>query len=246
MFDYYANMMMADLCHMVYEDVLPDKIYTIRVGIAVHKISDCSLGTARAVVFKNPSQNLLYVVSRGTQANLSDWLHDLDATLTKWQPRPEYEAVEVHDGFLNDMMLVKELLDNVVLPHIQAGGRVALGGHSKGAAECVLYGLTLPPEAIASVYTYGMPKPGGKAFATLAERHLGDKFHRVVNDTDIVCHVPGGNDFCHFGMNVLQFDQSGTPFLRTNNDDPTSINIVRDVKDHRMVLYLARSMAAAP
>jgi triacylglycerol lipase len=113
----------------------------------------------------------------------------------------------VHRGFARAL---EEVWDPLAarLDALAAGGRrVFFTGHSLGAALATLaaarWRARRAPEA-AAVYTFGSPRVGDGAFAA----SLALPAFRVVNNNDVVAHVPLPAPYKHAGQLRL-FDASG-------------------------------------
>lgn len=83
---------------------------------------------------------------------------------------------------------------------------VWLTGHSLGGALAVILAATLRENGVPvhGLYTFGAPRVGDKEFAKQLNRGLRNKSHwRVVNEGDLVPHVPMEPFFCHAGKRML-------------------------------------------
>ena len=95
---------------------------------------------------------------------------------------------KVHSGFLKAFSEVAPLLDELVEKRTP-GQRVWLTGHSLGGAHATLAAAHLGPEAIQGLYTFGCPRVGDAAFASV----LPTRSHvRFVHRDDWVPTVPPG------------------------------------------------------
>lgn len=141
-------------------------------------------------VLINRYEDCIVIAFRGT-SSLRDWLTDMEFPL-----RP-VAGGRVHEGFLsaiNSVMvkLTAELSGSEVFKY-QPVLPIVVTGHSLGGALAVLCAWYLQDRgyAIDSVYTFGQPRVGDKAFAATYQAVLGAKTFRVVNQNDIVPRVPG-------------------------------------------------------
>jgi hypothetical protein len=113
----------------------------------------------------------------------------------------------VHRGFAGAL---EELWPRLA-PRLDAlaagGGRVFFTGHSLGAALATLaaarWRAQAAPEA-AAVYTFGSPRVGDAAFVA----SLAHPVFRLVNNNDVVAHIPLPGLYAHAGQLRL-FDASG-------------------------------------
>ncbi|PNW87796.1 hypothetical protein CHLRE_01g002400v5 [Chlamydomonas reinhardtii] len=121
----------------------------------------------------------------------------------------------VHKGFLDAYDSVRRtcfrLLDDITGSGEKAGGRpwrVLVTGHSLGGALATLAAYELaerrtPARSIQriSLYSYGAPRVGNKAFAEVFDRLVPDTW-RITNANDIVPSVPRLMGYCHVGHAV--------------------------------------------
>ncbi|KXZ45677.1 hypothetical protein GPECTOR_52g74 [Gonium pectorale] len=119
----------------------------------------------------------------------------------------------VHKGFLDAYDSVKRavftLLDAVTGSGERGGPwRVLVTGHSLGGALATLAAYELaerrcPARTVQqiSLYTYGAPRVGNKAFAEAFDRVVPDTW-RVTNANDIIPSVPRLMGYCHVGHAV--------------------------------------------
>src|SRR5260370_26794781 len=91
-----------------------------------------------------------------------------------------------------------------------SGGSVT--GHSLGGAPAALIANRIGTELQAdvdAVYTFGMPRPGNKAFADLYNQQLGMRTYRLGHGAEIVPSAAAPSVwFRHLGV-VLSFDRLG-------------------------------------
>jgi hypothetical protein len=140
------------------------------------------------------------VAFRGS-SSLRNWLQDFKARCEHPRvPLIAYDgrAALIHQGFEEDVDsitvdLVAQVCD-LCKDNTQTRRSVPLfiTGHSKGAAEAILFALELDRQRfqIAGVYTFGQPRVGNRAFANLYNETLYEETFRVVNQNDIVPRVP--------------------------------------------------------
>jgi pimeloyl-ACP methyl ester carboxylesterase len=113
----------------------------------------------------------------------------------------------VHRGFAGALEEVWEPLA-ARLDALAAGGRrVFFTGHSLGAALATMAAARWRARAVAeaaAVYTFGSPRVGDAAFVA----SLACPVFRIVNNNDVVAHVPLPGLYQHAGQLHL-FDASG-------------------------------------
>lgn len=142
------------------------------------------------------SASTVLVSFRGTEpGEPGDTLDDVTFALTSW----DHPGTHVHAGF-------KVALDRV-WPHLEerlkalaASRSVWFAGHSLGGALATLAADRYP--STAGVCTLGSPRVGDVAFATGHTARFGRRSLRVVNDADIVTHVPPPVPYRHTGMGL--------------------------------------------
>ena len=166
--------------------------------------SVCALAThANTISLQDPTTNThatlttyddcTVIAFRGT-ASLRDWLTDAEFPL---RPLPGSPG-RVHAGFLTAIdSILPDLLAFLAPPKAQSpepkASPVFLTGHSLGGALAVLAAWYLQAQGLPvhSVYTFGQPRVGDRAFASLYSALLGTKTYRTVNQNDLVPRVPG-------------------------------------------------------
>jgi hypothetical protein len=139
----------------------------------------------------------------------------------------------MHAGFESALRVVWPALQ-VALAGASPGGRLLFTGHSLGAAIAVLAARRASAvAAVDGVYTFGMPRCGGRAFAEAYEAALGARTYRFVNGHDIVPTVPpSGFGYRHVGRSLLcrhgaAFD-AAAPLPAAPTDDPPLAQTVVD------------------
>jgi triacylglycerol lipase len=153
------------------------------------------------------------VAFRGTQPKQPiDWMSDGRVVHAPWA----HTVGKVHKGFYEALNAAWS--DGQVLPRrlVNRGNRtVWITGHSLGGAiaELCAARATFDPAiasvAIQGVYTFGQPRVGDDAFASLLHEKLGARTFRFVNDRDIVPRVPFYTmGYRHYG-NQTFFDTVG-------------------------------------
>ncbi|MCS5697883.1 trypsin-like peptidase domain-containing protein [Cyanobium sp. FGCU-52] len=150
--------------------------------------------------FLAASADLVLVCFRGTEST-ADWLSNLKVT-----PKVVDElSGSVHAGFWDQFEALRAQLERLMAPHSQLP--LLVTGHSLGGAIAALAAATwAPSRPLRALYTYGQPAVArGSALDQLADA-LAGRYHRLVNDSDIVPRVPPG--YRHAG-HLLYFDSKG-------------------------------------
>ncbi|KAH7928461.1 alpha/beta-hydrolase [Leucogyrophana mollusca] len=147
-----------------------------------------------------PTENSVVVAHQGTDPTqfLSD-LTDVDIPMENLDPTlfPGVDSsVEVHSGFANEHAQTASIILAEVKSLISqySASTVTLVGHSLGGAlaelDCLFMALNLPSDIAIKGRTYGTPRVGNPAWATLFDATISD-FQRINNEKDIIPIVPG-------------------------------------------------------
>ncbi|MEM7365364.1 MAG: lipase family protein [Pseudomonadota bacterium] len=145
------------------------------------------------------------VAFRGSESIVEDWLTNIQFVT---DPGP-LRSTKVHEGFQDAlypaiMELTQKLGD-------YSGGHVPniwVTGHSLGGALASLFAAMLLERSLplAGLYTYGAPRVGDRKFEAalnraMAQASIGN--WRVVNEGDMVPHLPPEPWFSHAGERIL-------------------------------------------
>jgi V8-like Glu-specific endopeptidase len=161
---------------------------------------DCAFVEARAAQgFVASSAEVVLVSFRGTEST-SDWLSNL-------QVRPQTVAGlgRVHAGFWGQFTALQAQLESRLA--MRQGVPLVVTGHSLGGAIAVLAAITwAASHSLRALYTYGQPAVAQGEAVTAISTALAGRYHRLVNDADIVPRVPPG--YRHTGQ-LLHFNNEG-------------------------------------
>ena len=152
----------------------------------------------------------LTVVFRGS-TTVQDWITDLNTSFTSFMDDPELVA---HEGFSEAYLSVHDQVREVVDQHLDK--KLYVTGHSLGAALANLSFVALSyNEAVGfdGLYTFGCPR----VFSEASTGHLNSSFkdvhYRVVNNNDIVTHIPPEiTGYSHWG-HLVYIEEDGTVAL---------------------------------
>jgi hypothetical protein len=156
----------------------------------------------------------IIIAPRGS-TNLNDWLTNLNTDhVTVWHPMPG-KPITYHEGFYNAYKSVSDRIVEVIKNN--PGKDIYLGGHSLGAAitNVMMVDLCLVRNIpVKCLYTFGSPRVFDYDSAEYVNTMLEPKMHRVVNNSDIVTHVPPElTGYSHTG-GLCYFEESGELHVR--------------------------------
>lgn len=145
------------------------------------------------------TEDLAMVTFRGTES-ASDWMSNLNVT-TRSIPG----VGPVHAGFLGQFQALQPELERLLQPRVKLP--LLVSGHSLGGGIAVLAAITwASTRSVRALYTYGQPAVAKGNAASIIGTTLTERYHRLVNDADIVPRVPPG--YRHAG-HLLHFDGQG-------------------------------------
>ena len=173
----------------------------VRVQARAWGFSDCAFveqGAAQG--FLAWTANMAMVAFRGTEST-ADWLSNLHLT-TRVVPG----LGRVHAGFLEQFQALRPQLERLLDARPTLPLQVT--GHSLGGAIAALAATTwATTRPVQALYTYGQPAVAAdSSTANAMAAALQGRWHRLVNDADIVPRVPPG--YKHGGQ-LLRFDSQG-------------------------------------
>jgi triacylglycerol lipase len=152
-----------------------------------------SANTAQVLAATN--EEMIIVAFRGTEpAKLADWLVDTEIIQKPWRDffgGPNLGLM--HHGFVRNTAFVWEQLSQFVAGARTSKQSLWITGHSLGGAMALIAGAAFTfseHQPVNGIYTYGQPRAGNRAFVVKCNRQLKAIVFRVVNNRDIVPHVP--------------------------------------------------------
>jgi subtilisin family serine protease len=155
---------------------------------------------------------------RGTES-VGDWLSNLDLLSAK------RSYGKLHRGFLQSFEIARLIVTGFLKDATAEDKKVWLTGHSLGGALAMIAAAELIDSLSTSgIYTYGQPKTGDNAVRQFFQLKFAGKFHRFVNDDDVVPQVPP--HYVHVGR-LIWFDGDGNlkrsdePMEATEADVPS-------------------------
>ncbi|KAJ1929802.1 hypothetical protein IWQ60_000831 [Tieghemiomyces parasiticus] len=194
----------------------------------------------------HPTTHTIILSFEGTTSErVMTYFKDIQITRTPWPPGVDDSSV--HNGFLESMIagapgaMVALEKQWAKTPNY----RLAITGHSLGAAQAVLFVTYLAVRrrqwlVNTTVYTYGQPRVGNAAFAAYYQS-LGVPTTRVVNQHDVVPRMPTRAwGFAHHGNEVwIRPDDSAVvicPSMGVEENPQCSVSLSwheLNVADHR-------------
>jgi len=138
------------------------------------------------------TETFLMVGFQGPSRDIPAWLADLNTQQTEF---PCVRCLVNRDFYHPFTELVDPVVDAITELHeLNPLLPIYLSGHSVGAALATLFAVHVnihsPSLPITHVFTFGSPRVGNKAFALFANKMLGERWFRVMNQLDIVASVP--------------------------------------------------------
>jgi triacylglycerol lipase len=203
---------------------------------------------ARAFVQVNDSARVQWIAFRGTKL-FSDVKLDADYT----QSDDSVLHIRLHNGFAK---AARDLYP-LIIPHLRAGYRTRVTGHSLGGAIAAITGLYLRAQGFSvEVETFGQPKVTNESGARRADSLV---LVRFLNGQDLVTQVPPlsyrpGNlgAYEHFGREVALLDGKGyeclTEHYRKRYDPDAWWAQVQEeaLHDHGIAKYVEKLKELAP
>ncbi|NMP30876.1 lipase family protein [Thalassotalea sp. M1531] len=156
--------------------------------------------------FVMSNQEHIVVSFRGSHS-VKDWLANFQAVR---EPGPLSETL-AHEGFQDALFPAIIKLTNTIDAFEHQNKKVWLTGHSLGGALSSLYAAMLCENGyeVFGLYSFASPRPGDERFANELNAQIAGPHYRVVNDGDIVPHVPPEPFFSHAGQRHLLEDEYG-------------------------------------
>ena len=148
------------------------------------------------------SNNKDIVVAFRGSASIEDWLSNFQAVS---DPGPMNDT-KAHEGFQDALYPAVIRLTQSINSRLTNKQRIWLTGHSLGGALASLFAGMLIESNIPvyGLYTFASPRPADAKFAELLNAALKDGPHyRIINEGDIVPHVPPEPFYSHSGSRII-------------------------------------------
>ncbi len=167
--------------------------------------------------FIGANSNNMLVAFRGSEPIVEDWLSNIQFVT---DPGP-FKNSKVHEGFQDALFPVLMQLTYALKQFEKTNQKIWVTGHSLGGALASLFAAMVLERGLplTGVYTYAAPRVGDKTFEKAMDTHVrnaGALNWRIVNEGDLVPHLPPEPWFSHAGTRVLlQMDDTTTTDLDT-------------------------------
>mmetsp|Transcript_32071 Transcript_32071/g.70154 ORF Transcript_32071/g.70154 Transcript_32071/m.70154 type:complete len:336 (+) Transcript_32071:108-1115(+) len=169
----------------------------------VTKVKVCQGSSTRTFIAQWKGHGL--VSFEGTHTT-SSMVKDLEANKEK-AGLPSCASCWVHRGFLDEWHSLRGcVIQTLADIGFAEGSEVRVTGHSLGAAVSVIAMIDLVSSGwkILESYNFGMPRTGGKVFASTFNDLFRGRFFRITHHMDPVPHVPPDIlEFMHVGSEVF-------------------------------------------
>lgn len=148
------------------------------------------------------NEDRILITFSGSES-LPDWVTNF-ISVTDPGPFPDSR---VHEGFQDALFPVLLTLTRALHIYNPTYHKsIWITGHSLGGALAVLLGSMFVAEGIpvSGIYTFGAPRVGDPRFANTLDQKLAGSLYRVVNEGDLVPHLPPQFlGFLHSGKTIL-------------------------------------------
>ncbi|MEE4660781.1 MAG: lipase family protein, partial [Halieaceae bacterium] len=201
-YDPATALSLAIACDLAYADA--DTIASVSAGWGYSEFCFINVLKGRDIdtqgfVMSNATD--VVCVLRGSD-NTADWFANFQAV---YDPGPLVKT-RAHEGFQDALYPAVIALTNAIDTMHGASKRIWVTGHSLGGALCALYAGMLIENGykVFGIYTFASPRPGDDEYAQALNKVMGKgPFYRIVNDGDVVPHLPPEPFYSHPGRRVM-------------------------------------------
>ena len=204
-----------------------------------------------AYVGFDQSTRRIVLVLRGA-LSIADWVKSFEYKKIAAYAELGCAGCMVHKGFLVAFQALQPGIEAAVheLALAHPAARVAITGHSMGAALAVHAAIALGPLGrnvsldTGALYTYGQPRVGDSAFAAFFMWHF-PTWLRIVHWNDPVPHLPPfSTGFHHVGREIWFDEPSDTRMICNDtgedSDCSASVEVAVVLTDH--YIYLSKKV----
>ncbi len=201
-YDPETSLSLAVACHLAYEKS-KSIVKETAVKWGFPEVDFVRVNKGRDIdtqCFVMANEKDIIVVFRGSDS-INDWFANFQAV---YDPGP-MKKTKAHEGFQDALFPAVIGLTNLIDQFQDNGQRVWFTGHSLGGAQCSLYAGMLVENnyPVYGIYTFASPRPGNVDFANALDKAIPGPHHRVVNEKDIVPHVPPEPFYSHAGKRMI-------------------------------------------
>ena len=148
-----------------------------------------------------------------------------------------YDNIKVHNGFLNQYLIIKNNLFNNIDNIIKNNNidEISLSGHSSGGAIANIASIDFCKkynDIRIKCFTFGSPKVGNENFVDEYNKYVKDSY-RIVNKNDIIEHFPLPFIYKHVHEPIYLKENESFKIHRNY------LNIYKFVRDkHHIITYI--------
>lgn len=168
--------------------------------VDVENSTQIQQGHSIVQVYSTQEQNVIVVVRGTIRHHLPHWIVDLN-----FIPQRHSRTGLVHSGFYSEMLKVWPEVDYAVRSRLKPHSKIFITGHSMGGAVAMLLAemLSYNGHRITDLITFGQPKTGSRKFCDHINSLADFRYHRVVNNVDLVPMLPPGwMGYVHCGTEI--------------------------------------------
>ncbi|CAG8607980.1 38382_t:CDS:2 [Gigaspora margarita] len=214
-----------------YCDQIPDT--TVIKAITTDPVNWIDILGAYATITRNSKFKEVVVTFRGT-ANVGNAVKDIEVTQcpygfgsTTIPTSSQPGGVLVHLGFYTAFLTFQQQIRDVITESIKQypDYNLVVTGHSLGGALASFAALDLKQSVEGAnpyLYTYGEPRIGNSVFVSFMNKTL-DTIKRVVNQADIVPHLPPKIDYEHHDGEIWIANTTANNAVKCSGDENGNI-----------------------
>lgn len=171
-----------ELCGFAYKDVQPDM-----PNVITKSVDNCK---TKVQYYIRKAKNTLTITFRGSDEP-KDWAYDFSIWKKVLPYGNEKSKIRVHAGFISAYKdtFVRDAIHKYITKDTH---NIIVCGHSYGAALAILCAVDIEynfPSKALSVYAFGCPRVGNKAFAKSYNKRIFTTV-RIENGSDIITKLP--------------------------------------------------------